>query len=213
MTSSSVPTSFFTYYQQFNAMVMSPAYYERAFGHPVVPNTLIVDTGGMPVEELRDRLSGIDGVTTIADEKAAAAMISNLFSSITTTTVIIYVALSALMAIVVLLNLDVMFIDEKKRELIVLMINGFSVKDAKGYIYRDAIVMTVLGIIAGVAVGTVMGGITVKAVEWQTCSFMKDPDLPSCLLGAGVSAFFSVVMMLVALRRIPRFSLTDISKF
>ena len=86
-------------------------------------------------------------------------------------------------------------------------------KDAKGYIYRDAIVMTVLGIIAGVGLGTVMGGLTVGAVEWQTCSFMKDPDLPSCLLGAGVSAFFAVAMMIVALRRIPRFSLTDISKF
>ena len=204
---------FFSNYQQFNAMVMSPAYYERAFGHPVVPNTLIVDTGGMSVEDLRARLEGIEGFTTITDEEAAAASISNLFSGITTTTVIIYVALSALMAIVVLLNLDVMFIDEKKRELIVLMINGFSVKDAKGYIYRDAIVMTVLGIIAGVGLGTVMGGLTVGAVEWQTCSFMKDPDLPSCLLGAGVSAFFAVAMMIVALRRIPRFSLTDISKF
>ena len=49
-----------------------------------------------------------------------------------------YLLLSALMAIVVLLNLDIMFVDEKKRELIVLMINGFSVKDAKAYIYRDS---------------------------------------------------------------------------
>jgi hypothetical protein len=44
------------------------------------------------------------------------------------------------MAIVVLLNLDIMFVDKKKRELIVLMINGFSVKDAKAYIYRDSLV-------------------------------------------------------------------------
>jgi hypothetical protein len=50
-----------------------------------------------------------------------------------------YLLLSALMAIVVLLNLDIMFVDEKKRELIVLMINGFSVKDAKAYIYRDSL--------------------------------------------------------------------------
>lgn len=49
-----------------------------------------------------------------------------------------YLLLSALMAIVVLLNVDIMFADEKKRELIVLMINGFSVKDAKAYIYRDS---------------------------------------------------------------------------
>ena len=50
-----------------------------------------------------------------------------------------YLLLSALMAIVVLLSLDIMFVDEKKHELIVLMINGFSVKDAKAYIYRDSL--------------------------------------------------------------------------
>ena len=204
---------FFTYYEPFNAMVMSPAFYERVFQDEVVPNALLVDTGSLSVEALRDKLISIDGFTSITDEVESLQTVSKLFSSITTTTVIIYVVLSALMAIIVLLNLDVMFINEKKRELIVLMINGFSVKDAKGYIFRDAIVMTVFGILVGVALGSIVGGYTVAAVEWQSCSFMKDPDLPSCLLGAGVSAFFAIVMMLVALRRIPRFSLTDISKF
>lgn len=204
---------FFEFYTPFNTMVMSPDYYRAVFGREPVANAMLVDTGGADVAGLGKRLASVDGFKGAIDELAQSASINNLFSSVTTTVVFIYVALSAIMAIIVLLNLDVMFINEKKRELIVLMINGFSVRDAKRYIYRDAIVMTVLGILAGVGLGILVGAYTVGAVEWQSCSFIKLADLPSCLLGAGASALFATIMMVVALRRIPRFSLTDISKF
>jgi hypothetical protein len=58
-----------------------------------------------------------------------------------------------------------------------------------------------------------MGSATVGAVEWQSCSFMKDVYVPGCLMGAGMSAVFAALMMIIALRRIPRFSLTDIARF
>ena len=204
---------FFTYYLPTNVVVMSPTYYERAFEKEATPNVLLVKANGKDTAELRKSLLDVDGFTTFKDERANAVNISNLFKGITRTVVAIYLALSALMAIIVLLNLDYMFIDEKKRELITLMINGFSVKDAKAYIYRDSIVMTILGIIVGVIVGIVMGGETVRAVEWQSCSFIKSAYLPGCLLGAVASAVFALIMMLIALRRIPRFSLTDIARF
>ncbi|MBR1830352.1 MAG: hypothetical protein IJ781_12795, partial [Atopobiaceae bacterium] len=204
---------FFTYYLPNNVVVMSPSYYERVFEKEATPTSLLVKANGKETSELRKSLLDVDGFTSFKDERANAERTSNLFKGITRTVVAIYLALSALMAIIVLLNLDYMFIDEKKRELITLMINGFSVKDAKAYIYRDSIVMTVLGIIVGVLVGIVMGGETVRAVEWQSCSFIKSAYLPGCLLGAVASAIFALIMMLIALRRIPRFSLTDIARY
>lgn len=204
---------FFTYYLPNNAMVMSADNYEKIFGREATPNGILVDTGDGSSASLRSALSSVDGFVSLADERASVEAIVRLFKSVTTTVVAIYLALSALMAVIVLLNLDYMFIDEKKRELIVLMINGFSVHDAKAYIYRDAIVMTALGIVCGVCLGVTMGAATVGAVEWQSCCFIKDAYLPACLLGAGASAVFAAAMMLLALRRIPRFSLTDIARF
>ena len=125
---------------------------------------------------------------------------------------LIYLALAVLMAIVVLLNLNFMFIDEKKRELIVLMINGFSVKDAKKYIYNDTFVLTVLGIILGLVVGAIMGSITVGTIEPMTAFFFKGIDWTAILVGTAVTAVLSFVMSLIALRRIPAFKLTDINK-
>ncbi|MBE6479219.1 MAG: FtsX-like permease family protein [Olsenella sp.] len=204
---------FFTYYLPNNMIVMSPDYYEQVFGSPATPNALIATTGTADMDGLTAAVSDVEGFRSIKDERASVANIVGLFKGVTSTVVAIYVALSAVMALIVLLNLDHMFIDEKKRELIVLMINGFSVRDAKAYIYRDAIVMTAIGIVLGVWLGIVMGSTTVGAVEWQSCSFMKDAYLPGCVLGAVMSAVFAIAMMLVALRRIPRFSLTDISRY
>ena len=204
---------FFSYYLPSNTIVLSPGYYEDVFGEEATPNTLIVATDGAGAKAMTDVLSPVDGFRSIKDERENVTVYERLFKSVTTPVVGIYMALSALMALIVLLNLDYMFIDEKKRELIVLMINGFSVGDAKAYVYRDSIVMTILGIVLGIALGVVMGTATVRAVEWQSCSFMKGIYLPGCLLGAAMSAVFAVLMMLIALRRIPRFSLTDIARY
>ncbi|MBQ3302603.1 MAG: hypothetical protein IJH04_10775, partial [Eggerthellaceae bacterium] len=126
--------------------------------------------------------------------------------------VAIYLALAALMAVVVLLNLNEMFIDEKKRELIVLMINGFSVKDAKHYISYDNIVLTAIGIIAGIVLGCVMGSVTVLAIEPSTATFIKAVDGWAVGIGIVGSAALALIMSMIALRRIPKFDLTDINK-
>ena len=204
---------FYDYYLPYNTMVMSPAYYHEVVGSTAAPNAVLVNSKSLGADGVRSLIEGEPGFRSIYRDRDSAQTAVRMFTRITKTVVYIYVGLAALMAIVVLLNLDYMFIDEKKKELIVLMINGFSVGDAKAYIYRDAIIMTILGIGLGLVLGSVMGAETVRAIEWQSCSFIKSPDLMACLLGAGIAAFFAVVMMLISLRRIPRFSLTDIAKF
>ena len=117
------------------------------------------------------------------------------------------------MALVVLLNLDIMFVDEKKRELIVLMICGFSTKDAKAYIYRDSLVLTVIGIILGVVFGAMMGNVTVDALEPAYGSFFKGFNWLAAVVGVVGAGTFSIAVLLFALRKIPRFDLTDINRF
>ncbi len=87
--------------------------------------------------------------------------------------VLVYLALASVMAFVVLLNLDVMFISEKRRELIVLIICGYTTKKAKGYIWHDSAALTVIGIICGVALGVVTRGLSVVSVETSDIMCMR----------------------------------------
>lgn len=200
---------FLTYYE----MVVGRTAYEEHFATNLAPNAVLVNRGGSSIDDVRHVLASVHGFDQAIDDKTKQHKNFEDFSSVSRTVVLVYLALSALMAIVVLLNLNVMFIDEKKRELIVLMINGYSTKHAKRYIYQDTIVLTAIGVIVGLVLGAVMGATTVAAIEPDSAWFFKGADPIALLAGAGVSIVLATIMSIVALRRIPKFNLSDINRF
>lgn len=196
-----------------NEFVINKKEYKKAFGSDPKNNVLLVDKGDTDLDTLRTRLSKVKGFDTVSDDYKTCSWAYDTLAKLLNIVVLIYIGLSALMAIVVLLNLDVMFVDEKKRELIVLMICGFSAKDAKAYIYRDSIVLTILGIILGVALGAGMGTLTVSALEPSFGFFLKSFNVLAAGAGILMSGVFSTAVLFWSLRRIPRFDLTDINRF
>lgn len=203
---------FFEYHSSGTPMVMSAGAYQHFMGVAPTYSGYLVDTASVSVDELTQDLWQAADFKSISDEAEYTRYLSSIFEKLSNTMVAIYIALSALMAVIVLLNLNIMFINEKKRELIVLMINGYSVKDAKRYIYRDTIVMGVVGILLGCALGIVMGFITASSAENPTMAVMKFASWKACLSGAVIAGIFTAAMTAIALRLIPRFQLTDINK-
>ena len=177
-----------------------------------MPNVVLAQTGDVSVEDVSQAVASVESIDSVSDDATYQQGNFKTFSSVSGAVVAIYLALAALMAVVVLLNLNVMFIDEKKRELIVLMINGFSVKDAKHYISYDSIVLTVVGIVVGIILGCAMGSTTVATIEPSTAVFLKGVDPFAIAVGIVGSAILAIIMSKIALRRIPRFALTDINK-
>jgi len=204
---------FYEFYMTYNELVIGRDTYERAFETAFTPNAVLSSVGKASFEDVKSKVSAMEGFAYISDDKTQQYGNFANFASVSRAVVLVYLALSALMAIVVLLNLNIMFIDEKKRQLIVLMINGFSVKDAKRYIYNDTIVLTIIGIIAGLVLGAVMGSITVGSVEPTSTFFFKGIDWPALGIATATSVVLATVMSIIALRRIPSFNLTDINRF
>lgn len=202
----------FEYHLNHHELIMSKTLYKQTFGVDAVSNTILIDSNGVDESTIVSKVQGLDGFFTERNEQSLAEDRFKSYQSLTTTMVWVYLSLSGLMALMVLLNLTVMFIEEKKRDLIVLMINGFSVRDAKRYIYRDSIVLVIVGIVLGILVGMAVGYFTVMATEFGMDSFIHTPRPLACVSGAVVCAIFAFLVNVIALRRIPRFSLTDINK-
>ena len=205
---------FFENYSSTSTVVLSTSAYERIMGSDVVYNAYLVDARSLDRTQFQESLAADTAdFVSYGNEAATVKTLSAMFNNLASTMVAIYIALSALMALIVLLNLNVMFIDEKKRELIVLMINGYSLRDARRYIYRDTIVMTVVGIVLGCALGCAMGYFSVASLEGASLCMLKAPSAFACLVGAVLCALFSAAVTVIALRRISKFSLTDINRF
>lgn len=202
---------FFEYYLINNLIVSDAQSYSAEFNHDYVPNTYFISSGGCNLDELSDKLSQCDSFIYLSNDYEVSKGSFDGFADIFSIIITVYLVLAVAMALLVLLNLFVMFVSEKKREIITLLVNGYGISDAKRYIWLDTLVLTIVGILIGLVFGTIMADISLEAYKNETIFFMSGVNLEACLIGIAVSGFLSIGTVMIALHRIVKFKLTDIN--
>ena len=205
-------SGFYENYMTKHQLIMSEDAYSDIFGEEPEPNSIAFRIGDKDPDELEKELSEIDGFVSLNRYKEISKNFFSSFTSVSGVLVGIYLVMSVAMALLVLLNLFTMFVEEKKKESIVMMINGYSRKQIKIYLNRDSIFLSVVGIIIGLAVGTAMAALSVHSFESSIAYFIKDIDLKACLIAVAGSSVLSFLMMKIALHRVDKFTLSDINK-
>ncbi len=196
-----------------NINVVMPAdTYEKYAKEKYIANSFTIVTDGVDMEKLRSDLEKVPGYITVYDYVTANTDGFNTIATATTVISLVAVALATVLAFLVLLNLLVMQVEEKKREMIILMINGYSVKEARKYIYKDTIFLTVIGIILGCILGNIIGNWNMRVLSYLPAHFYEGTSWIAIGVGAVVAAFLAFVNALIAMRRIKNFKLTDINK-
>jgi ABC-type antimicrobial peptide transport system permease subunit len=125
--------------------------------------------------------------------------------------VIICFIFAAIMAILVMLNQNVMHINRKAKELSVMRINGFTMKETKDFVSRDNVLLTAMGILFGLLVGMVFGYIVVRVLEVAMTHYVRTPSWKACLISAAIGGGFAYIMNKIALRRIKKLNLTNVN--
>ena len=185
---------------------MSAEYYEKVFGEPCRYNVMLVRLNGADEEALAAELDEMwevesYGPTDRASFRNSTSVINSIVALLTT--------MAALLAGVVLLNLTNLFFQQKKREMTVLRINGFTVKRTVGYLLREIAVTTAAGIVLGVAAGAFMAYHILRSLEQTFVQFDRSVSLPAWALGAGIAILFSVVVNWLVLRKVKDLNLAD----
>ncbi len=191
------------HYIDYHLFISSAAYYEEILGKPVDNCVFLLKADA---DTLRPIVQDMPGFLSLNDNSAYAANadVHNLVIAICT-------ALAAAMAMLVLLNQITMCINRKARELAVMRINGYTVAQTKAYIYKDNIVLTALGLLLGCAFGIALGYLDVRIIETGACRFVRDPNWIACLIASGICTVFAIGVNILALRRIDKLSLTNVS--
>ena len=202
-------------YENYNpniSVVMPADTYERYSKDKYLANSFTINTQGVDMEKLESELEKVPGFITLYDYVTANM---NGFNSIASATLVISavaVVLATVMAFLVLLNLLVMQVEEKKREMIILMINGYSVREAKKYVYKDTIFLTIIGITLGCLLGDFVGNWNMRVLSYLPAHFYEGVNWIAIGFGIGAAAILALINALIAMRRIKYFKLTDINK-
>ena len=110
-----------------------------------------------------------------------------------------------------LLNLVNIFVGRRRSELIIMAVNGFSRSEQIGYLMRETIMTTGLGLVIGFVGCFIMTEMVVRMIESDGVMFVRAFNAPAALLAAVLETVFALVINLYAYRKIRKWKLTDIN--
>ena len=199
----------FTNYIGYN-MVIPEKYYSEVFDETPRYNTCLINSNGADKDAMKTELSkssGFKGIKEVSTDINRVKKVVLIFTGIAG----IMAAAAGLMAYFILLNINKMYITHKTRELSIMRINGFTVGEVKKYILMETVVTTAAGILIGLAVGSAVGYIVIRNIETTYVQFVRSVSFASWGLSAAITVFFTFGINAIALRKIKRLDLTDIT--
>lgn len=181
-------------------LYLTPSLYEKCFGEKPEYNQILyrVNEGAEEqVTAIGEQLLAYDAAMSISYTETMKGQIDDMLVALDSVMIVLIVS-AGLLAFVVLYNLNNININERKRELATIKVLGFYDGEVSAYVYRENILITILGIFAGVILGIVLHRFVITTVEVDACMFGRNINLPSFLISsaftAGFSAFVNVVM-------------------
>lgn len=190
---------------------MSPEVYEANFGFAPEYN-MFMCTEPVSVENDHSKMGedflkeeGVLGVSFTSD---STDTFREMIKSLDYVVLVMLVCAGAL-AFVVLYNLTNINIAERKREISTLKVLGFKNSETSAYIYRENLVLTLVGASAGLVLGIWFLKFVIKTVEMDMLMFGREMYLMSFVIAFALTFVFSVIVNLVMHLRIKKIDMIE----
>lgn len=185
-------------YEQYihNYIYMTPDLYSELFGRDIRYNMLdvkLADASQEAENEFGKKMLSDDRIAAVNFVAASLDDFENMLDSLNMV-VMVMIICAASLAFVVLYNLTNINIAERVREIATFKVLGFCNRETSAFIYKENLVLTVLGIAAGLVMGVFLTGFIVKTVEVDNIMFGRDIYFTSYLFAAGLTMLFSLLV-------------------
>ena len=184
--------------------------YEEAFGKASIKNQYYVRLGAADEALLKERLAKVPGFGKID----ASDSDKEIFLSVSSTMnmlVVLMIVLAGILAAFVIVSLTKCYLLQKNNEAMIMRINGFTFREVIIYLMAEIIADMILGILLGFVVGQVLSVYMLSQMEADFYRTIRGIDVPAMILGAGITALFSLAVNAVCLRPLKRMKLTDLA--
>lgn len=111
--------------------------------------------------------------------------------------VVLLVTVSSMLAITVLYNLTSINISERQREIATLKVLGFNGRESNEYIYRETLVVVIIGIILGLIISVPLHSVIIDFIEGDDMMFLKSVSPFSFVYASVLTLVFALIMQLV----------------
>ncbi len=179
-----------------NYVYMTPSLYEQLYNKTAEYNVLMVkfeENTALTDDEFSSKCLEDDRVTAVSFIDSIITELEDMLESLNLV-VFVMVICAAALAFVVLYNLTNINIAERVREIATFKVLGFKNNETSSFIYRENIVLTLIGIAAGLVIGYFLASFVVVTIEVDSVMFGREVFLSSYLYAAGLTMLFSLLV-------------------
>lgn len=156
----------------------------------------------------KESLLSHDGVLGAIFTRGIAEEFNKMIGSLNFVVLVLILSAGAL-AFVVLYNLTNINITERIREIATIKVLGFRDKEVSAYVYRENIILTVIGTLGGLLLGFVLHRFVMGTMEIDTMMFGKNIKLLSYLLSAILTMAFTIVVNLFMFYQLKKINMVE----
>ncbi len=157
---------------------------------------------------LSEALRATGAVDTVAYNDEVIDSYRQMLKSVDMVVVVLVVAAAAL-AFIVLYNLPNINITERAREIATLKVLGFTPREVNAYIFREIVLLAILGALLGLALGVVLEGFVVVTAEVDQVMFGRTIHAASFAVAFALTLVFTAVVMLVMRPKLARIDMVE----
>lgn len=192
-------------------LYLSPEKYEELYGKPVEYNTIIYsvkDGKDDQIEKTGTKLLAMDGVLNVSYTSSIEGRLDDMLRSLNLVIVVLIVS-AGMLAFVVLYNLNNINITERQRELATLKVLGFYDGEVASYVYRENILLTIIGSVVGMVLGNFLHRYTILTVEVEEAMFGRQIHWQSYLYSFLFTAAFSLFVNWVMFYKLKKIDMVE----
>ena len=194
-----------------NYMYMTPEYYKHLTGKEVEYNLVMTSLA----DDISDTEEEIANEWMKNDEIITATLMSETISSVNdmlkSLDIIVFVMIfcAGLLAVIVLYNLTNINIAERVREIATIKVLGFYNRETANYIYRENLVLTIVGAAVGMFLGSGLTYFIINTIQMDMVMFSKDISIFCYVMGFVLTIVFSLLVNFIMYFKMKKISMVE----
>ena len=193
-------------------MFVSDDYYSQVWGETPAANSYLVKVKEKSdIANVASKFMNLEGVKGVAHNLNIIEQIHGVSKSLLTVMFVLTI-MSTLLAIVILYNLTNINMVERVREISTVKVLGFLNKEATMYIYRETVVLSIIGIVLGLISGKILHDFIIAYVAPPHVMFTPNIDLWGYIVPSGAVIGILCVLCVYVNRMIRKLNMLDALK-
>ena len=190
---------------------LSPKYYEKIFKDKPVYNAQLLKFNSKigNQEKAAEKLMQNDKVVNVTLTSKIKSMSESADLGLV---VIVIIIASGSLAFVVLYNLININVSERIREISTIKVLGFHDREVDMYIFRENIILTILGILTGIFMGKILYLFLISTAEMDNMMMIPTVSTTSYVISGLITMVFAILVMIMMHFKLKNINMIDALK-